>query len=102
VFGTNAAWLATHRTEGVFAGRGTDVADAEADLSIYDLAPTILHYLGVPVPEDVDGEVRRDVLTGEPADRPVEHGPPTATGGGGRRAGAEVEETLRNLGYMER
>ena len=102
VFGTNTAWLATHRTTGIFAGVGADLADADADLSLYDLAPTILHYLGVPVPEDADGEVRRDVFAGGPAERDVEYGPPTATGGGGRGAGAEVEETLRNLGYMEK
>lgn len=101
VFGETTEWLATHRRTGVFAAWGENVAAGSADLELYDLAPTILHYLGAPVPEDADGEVRTDVLTGEPADRAVEEGPPTATDAAGRGAGDEVEETLRELGYME-
>jgi hypothetical protein len=57
--------------------------------------------MGVPVPADVDGDVRTDLLTGAPAARDVETGPPTGRAAGGREAGAEVEETLRDLGYME-
>ncbi|WP_339102615.1 alkaline phosphatase family protein [Haloterrigena salinisoli] len=101
VFGETTEWLATHRRTGVFAAWGEDVAEGSADLELYDLAPTLLHYLGVPVPEDVDGDVRFDVLTGEPAEQSIERGPPTATVTRRRGAGEEVEETLRELGYME-
>jgi len=101
VFGERTEWLATHRRTGVFAAWGDDIAGGTADLDLYDLAPTLLHYLDAPVPEDVDGDVRFDVLAGDPADRSVERGPPTATGASGRGAGEEVEETLRELGYME-
>ena len=100
-FGERTEWLATHRRTGVFAAAGEGVGEGGADLSIYDLAPTILHYLGVPVPEDVDGEVRTDVLAGAAADRSIEHGPPTATERGGEGAGDEVRETLEELGYLE-
>jgi len=101
VFGETTEWLATHRRTGVFAALGADIATGSADLELYDLAPTLLHYLGAPVPEDVDGEVRFDVLTGEAAGRDVERGPPTATDAAGERAGEEVEATLRELGYLE-
>ncbi|MFC4438916.1 MULTISPECIES: alkaline phosphatase family protein [Natrialbaceae] len=103
VFGETTDWLATHRRTGVFAAWGEDVADGrtDLDLSLYDLAPTLLHYFDAPVPRDVDGEVCFDVLTGAPADRSPERGPPTATGADGRDAGPEVEETLRDLGYLE-
>jgi hypothetical protein len=101
VFGETTEWLATHRRSGIFAAWGENVAEASVELELYDLAPTILHYLGAPVPEDADGEVRFDVLTGDPADRDVDTGPPTATDATGRGAGEEVEETLRELGYME-
>jgi len=101
VFGERTEWLATHRRTGVFSAWGNDVADGTADLELYDLAPTLLHYLGAPIPEDVDGEVRFDVLAGESADRAVETGPPSAVDSGGRGAGREVEDTLRELGYME-
>ena len=101
VFGEQTEWLATHRRTGVFAGWGEHVATGSANLELYDLAPTLLHYLDVPVPEDVDGDVRTDVLDGEPTDREVEHGPPSAIGASDRGAGEEVEETLRELGYLE-
>ncbi|WP_306052634.1 alkaline phosphatase family protein [Natronococcus wangiae] len=101
VFGETTEWLATHRRTGVFAAWGDDVADGTADLDLYDLAPTLLHYLGAPVPKDVDGDVRFDVLAGAPANQSVERGPPTATETDGRDAGPEVEETLRDLGYLE-
>lgn len=101
VFGDNSEWLATHRRTGLFAAAGEEVASGDVVLSIYDVAPTLLHLLGEPVPEDIDGEVRFDVLEGEADERDVEVGPPSATDAGGERAGAEVEETLRNLGYVE-
>ena len=33
--------------------------------SVVDVAPTILYYLGVPVPRDVDGLARTDIFTDE-------------------------------------
>ncbi|MFC4551264.1 MULTISPECIES: alkaline phosphatase family protein [Halorussus] len=101
VFGETTEWLATHRRSGVFAALGDGVGTGTADLDLYDLAPTLLHYLGAAVPEDVDGEVRRDALAGEAAERDVEYGPPTATEAAGAGAGEEVEDTLRELGYLE-
>lgn len=108
VFDDEGVWLATHRQTGVFAACGEWIADGpvetdgeDALLDLYDLAPTLLHALGEPVPSDVDGDVRTDLLVGDPAERSVETGPSTGRDAGGRRAGAEVEETLRGLGYME-
>lgn len=100
-FGTNTEWLATHRRTGVFGALGAGVGAGSAALSIYDVAPTLLHLLGEPVPEDVDGSVRRDVLDDDGAAREVESGPPTAVSPGGREAGEEIEATLRELGYLE-
>jgi predicted AlkP superfamily phosphohydrolase/phosphomutase len=101
VFGETTEWLATHRRTGVFAALGENVGRGTADLELYDLAPTLLHHFGVPVPADVDGEVRFDVLAGDPAERTVEQGPPTATDATGAGAGEEVKQTLRELGYLE-
>ena len=40
--------------------------------SVVDVAPTILYYLGVPVPRDVDGLARTDIFTDEfTASRPI-------------------------------
>jgi predicted AlkP superfamily phosphohydrolase/phosphomutase len=104
VFGQRLEWLATHRHTGVFGAWGDGVADRDEplDLTLYDLAPTILHYLGSPVPEDVDGDVAFEVLSGDASAREVETGPPTAVGTGDDRADErDVEETLKNLGYVE-
>lgn len=101
VFGETTEWLATHRRTGIFAACGDGFANGRADLELYDLAPTLLHHSDTAVPEDVDGEVRFEVLSGDAADRDVERGPPTAKGRGTDQAGREVESTLRELGYME-
>ena len=103
VFGGERVWLATHRRPGVFGAAGPGFTSGTADLSIYDVAPTLLHRLGAPVPSDTDGAVRWDTLADEAADRPVETGPPTATGGreGRRETDEGVQETLRELGYIE-
>ncbi|ELZ98897.1 hypothetical protein C440_01035 [Haloferax mucosum ATCC BAA-1512] len=104
VFGEQLVWLATHRHHGVFAAWGDDIAadDVAIDPTLYDLAPTILHYLGVPMPEDADGSVLSSLFTGDVADRPVETGPATATDVGDNRADQrDVEETLKSLGYVE-
>ena len=101
VFGETTEWLATHRRTGVFAAWGDQIAEGTVDLDLYDLAPTLLHHAGAAIPKDVDGEVRFNVLAGDAVDRNVKRGEPTATGRGTEQAGREVEETLRELGYME-
>ena len=35
----------------------------QLDANIMDLAPTILHLFGLPIPEDMDGRVLEDALT---------------------------------------
>ncbi len=43
---------------GFFAMAGDGVAEGlRLDASVYDVAPTALHILGLPVPEEVDGDV---------------------------------------------
>src|SRR5690606_30685900 len=47
----------SHRDEGIFLAQGPGVAEGiEIEgAQIIDLAPTILHLLDVPIPEDMDG-----------------------------------------------
>ena len=50
-----------HHPMGVFILSGAGVAPGKKpDASIYDIAPTVLHWLNLPVPSDVDGSVRLD------------------------------------------
>jgi arylsulfatase A-like enzyme len=67
-----------------------------------DLAPTILHLMGLAVPDDMDGRVLTSALS---LTRPVTYvrtmeeaqGPGAALSG---EETAEVEERLRSLGYL--
>lgn len=60
----------THRMEGIFIGYGNDIQKGvEADaLRIIDIAPTILNIFNIPVPDDMDGNVRTEIFTKSFAD----------------------------------
>jgi len=82
-------------------------ANVTAPASIYDITPTILHALGLPVPEDCDGSVQLAWFEpdSETARRPI------ATAAAQDFLGedyeltdqeaAQLEATLRNLGYLD-
>ncbi|MBX6315872.1 MAG: alkaline phosphatase family protein, partial [Isosphaeraceae bacterium] len=59
-----------HRLEGIFVAAGPPFrAGARPDgATLLDIAPTILHLLGVPLPDDLDGRILGEVL--DPAFRP--------------------------------
>ena len=38
------------------------VAGARAEVSLFDAAPTVMAAAGIPVPDGLDGTVRREVL----------------------------------------
>jgi len=59
-------WRAENKRTAMFAATGPAFASGELDeLSILDLAPTMLHLFGHSVPEDMDGTVRREVFDRE-------------------------------------
>lgn len=55
---------ADHRKHGVFLTWGPDIAQMQSveDVSVVDVAPTVLHSFGVPIPEQADGRVIQDVF----------------------------------------
>jgi predicted AlkP superfamily phosphohydrolase/phosphomutase len=71
-FTDSGKWKAENIRTGLFlaAGIGPDENRLKGDMSITDVAPTLLHHLGVPVPTDMDGDPR---LVGA---GPVEFGDP--------------------------
>ena len=95
--------------DGILAAAGPGVAaGASADRNeLIDIAPTVCHLLGVPVPEDMDGKVMLNLFTEEfSSEHSVETGPPTLESDhdgkedyGGDEAEA-VAETLRAMGYV--
>lgn len=97
-----------HRMEGVLiaGGPGIKPHSAPEGADLLDIAPTVLHLLGVPVPADMDGRVIAEVLTPElaaTADRREDRGEDQ-----GGDAGASYEEEdeaaiqarLADLGYL--
>jgi predicted AlkP superfamily phosphohydrolase/phosphomutase len=99
----------THRMDGIFMAYGAAVQPGLVveGLQIVDLAPTILHLLGVPIPNHIDGRVLREIFVDgfEPAQALPRHGPwrsqPSENGAGLTQDEEQViSERLRNLGYV--
>jgi predicted AlkP superfamily phosphohydrolase/phosphomutase len=94
-----------HRSSGIFIGQGPAFRQklTVEGSRIVDLAPTILHLLSQPVPEEMDGVVLGDALS--PDLPPVRYarseggpdGPETALS---EEDTAEIEDRLRALGYL--
>jgi predicted AlkP superfamily phosphohydrolase/phosphomutase len=103
-----------HRPEGVFIASGPGIrSSAEvAELSIVDVAPLILHRLGLPLPDDLEGRLPLEVLEPEELERrPPQRATATAWAGSNEEepGGLELDpdeeaavlERLRALGYVE-
>jgi predicted AlkP superfamily phosphohydrolase/phosphomutase len=97
-----------HDPDGIVIMQGAGIAPAAAleGARIIDVAPTVLHLLGLPVPDDMDGEVLEGAFHGEyRAAHPVTREPASAWVGEKARIYADDEEravmdTLRGLGYV--
>jgi len=95
------------RPEGmlVLAGAAVKRQAEVAECRIVDVAPTLLHVLGAPIADDIDGRVLTDALDedylrrgdSEPAAAPP---PPDDGAGYSAQEQRAVEERLRALGYM--
>lgn len=96
-----------HRMEGIFIIRGPDIkAGLHRNADICDVAPTLYHLMGVPLPEGTDGEVLKDILLPEsqPALTDVKYLAYKHIVDSGFRLKEEEEENvrerLRALGYL--
>ena len=63
-FDTSHKWRADNLKEGIFLAYGHDIKKGETfdGIRIVDIAPTILHTMGVPVPKDMDGRVLKEIF----------------------------------------
>jgi len=53
----------SHRLNGLFLAYGPGIKRGqEVDAKIYDIAPTILHIFGLPIPNDMDGGVLMEIF----------------------------------------
>ncbi|MEW5986334.1 MAG: alkaline phosphatase family protein [Chloroflexota bacterium] len=99
-----------HRTNGIFFLRGPSVRPGLElrDVTIRDLAPTALHLLGLPVPEDMDGRVVSEALNEQfVKSHPIQR--VMVSGNGQQRNGqgyattadeAQIRARLASLGYL--
>jgi len=98
-----------HRTNGVFMFCGPHAQPGEVQgVSIRDIAPTTLHLLNLPVPQDMDGRVAAEVISPEfMAQHPVQ----TAAVGDAAEKHSDgfasdqdeelVRQRLASLGYLD-
>jgi predicted AlkP superfamily phosphohydrolase/phosphomutase len=98
----------THRDDGILLAEGPAIRSGVVrNAAIVDVAPTILHLLGVAVPADMDGRVLTEMLDGDIASRDVTIGDAadsaiSVNGQGDYSVDDEatISERLRALGYI--
>lgn len=98
-----------HELEGVFILNGPTIKRGVVikNATIMDVAPTVLHLFGVPIPSDMDGRVLREVFKedSEPYQRPITEQTPRDVVTEPhillrKEEEEEIIERLRDLGYM--
>jgi len=94
-----ARWAAENTNTGIFVASGPSFrSDGEREqISITDIAPTVLANAGCAIPTDMRGDVL-DIFADDPD---IETRDPLADADRGAGAGEEVSERLKQLGYME-
>jgi predicted AlkP superfamily phosphohydrolase/phosphomutase len=109
VFLTPSKWLAENYKRGLFLAAGADVRPQRlsSDVSILDIAPTVLHCYGLPIPAAMDGRILTelfcsdsDVRTRSSQISAQEAKPPLPQDPFDEREKREIEERLRRLGYL--
>lgn len=99
-----------HRLDGVLIASGPGIASLEGKqdtVSLLDIAPTVLHLLGCPIPENVDGCVISEGLAPDWRAQPIvtcradDRATEPQQGEFSPEEERELLERLRNLGYVE-
>lgn len=105
LYGTRAH----HHRHGVLMLSGPDIKRNHAlpRANLMDLAPTLYHLLGAPIPTDVDGQVLTEAFTGGLAARPLDYECDDTPHANAQpdlvytpEEEAQLTETLRDLGYV--
>jgi tetratricopeptide (TPR) repeat protein len=90
---------------GVLSGRGAATPQDVGTVTPVDIAPTVLHAAGLPIPREMPGRVVSALLPADVATRTVVRGPtpawsPPAESADMAAADPETVARLRALGYM--
>lgn len=106
IFGPPHGVLADNAPTGVLIGYGPDISETQFDdiPYLYDLAPTILHLYNCSVPDDMDGEVIKQIYSTQSSahSTPVAYkSPKEHSDSSHETADQPVNDRLRDLGYLE-
>ena len=92
-----------HETDGIFVAAGPHIRSGARidDATVLDVAPTVLHYLDLPVGKDMDGKVLESLFTEDlRAERKIRYVSSHEPDGPQRSSGdADAEAGLEMLGY---
>ncbi|WP_276257017.1 alkaline phosphatase family protein [Halomontanus rarus] len=106
-FGDTGSTSASHRSEGIMLCRGPSIDPGSRlrGARVVDVAPTLLHGIGHPVPSNADGRVLFDAFRddSQPSRTKVERVDVDRTTGDEAVDDdfTDVEDRLKGLGYME-
>jgi predicted AlkP superfamily phosphohydrolase/phosphomutase len=110
VYAKRAKPMGTHHPDGIFIARGPGIKHNQSidRLSILDVCPTALYAMDLPVPDDLQGRVVKEIYTREHlAEHPVTWGTKTMLGQASvlpsevPEEDVEVLEKMKALGYLE-
>ena len=105
VYAPSWKWKGNNRHHGLFVMNGPDIPTGQTldGVRLIDLAPTILHLANVAVPNDLDGRVIQDGLTGTMQQRQIRYQPPIMSDSEHQMDNEYqdiIEERLKDLGYL--
>jgi predicted AlkP superfamily phosphohydrolase/phosphomutase len=95
-----------HRHNGVLMIRGNGLQRSVQNFhpNLIDIAPTVLHLLGLPVPSDMDGRVLEEIFPGLPPvsfEEVDQRDISTASTEYTAQEAELIEQRLKGLGYVE-
>lgn len=107
IFTPPKRWKAENIREGIFLAYGKEIKTQKLKtISILDIAPTIMHWLGEKIPNDMDGKVLKEIFKqeSEPAIREPSYRKPKQTIYETKQIDKEqekeIEQRLKDLGYL--
>ena len=107
IFTKPKKWIAENKRQGLFATWGRDIKEGYQfnNIRIIDIAPTILHYLEIPISDDMDGRVLKEIFrkNSHPCNRKETYYSPITEryAQDNIEEQAEIRKRLRDLGYLD-
>ena len=106
--GINDKLIGDHDIDGmvIFNGKSILTGEKKIELNIWDIAPTLVYFLGLPIPKEMDGKVHKELFINKLENAEVKYiNIPNKTDDKlssekRKEEEKEIENRLRKLGYM--